>query len=291
MDGVRKLIPRPRNFILCIAGSLLYCCAVNLFVVPMNLYSGGFMGIAQLMALLFPSNVRDYIRGSIYLLLNVPLLIFGLKILGKNMLKKTVFLIVLESIMLTVIPIPGKALVDDNLTGCIVAGTITGLGVGLTFLGFGSSGGTDILGLIFSKRYKSMSVGRVSIMINLCIYTICAFVFSLETAIYSLIVSLCQSYIIDRIHQQNNSVAVNIISSGKHEEIVDFIMGTLDRDVTVLEGEGAYSGKGKKLLISIMSEYELNILKHEIPEIDNKAFIFVHPNITVMGNFEKRLSR
>lgn len=69
------------------------------------------------------------------------------------------------------------------------------------------------------------------------------------------------------------------------------IVEELNKDATILDGVGVYSQQEKKLIISIMSKYELNILKKNIKEIDKDAFIFIHPNITVVGNFEKRLSK
>ena len=134
-----------------------------------------------------------------------------------------------------------------------------------------------------------MSVGKVSLTINIFVYIISAYLFSLEVAIYSILASIFCSLIIDKIHMQNNNVSVNILSE-KYNEISKIILKDLNRDATILEGIGAYSNKEKKLIVSIMSQYELNILKRKVQEIDSNAFIFIQPHISIFGNFEKRLT-
>ena len=278
-----------KNFILCILGSLIYCIGVNFFIISENLYSGGFVGIAQLLTLLIPFNINFNIQGIIYLILNIPLFIFGYKILGKHFILKSILIIMIESIFLTILPIFKTPIINDVLTNCIVGGCLEGLGIGLTFVGFSSGGGTDILGLILTKKYKNMSVGKVSLTINIFVYIISAYLFSLEVAIYSILASIFCSLIIDKIHMQNNNVSVNILSE-KYNEISKIILKDLNRDATILEGIGAYSNKEKKLIVSIMSQYELNILKRKVQEIDSNAFIFIQPHISIFGNFEKRLT-
>lgn len=283
-----------KDLVLCIVGAVIYALAINVFVTPLNLYASGFVGIAQLLEIPFkniPALSNININGIIYLVLNIPLFIIGFKVLGKSMILKSLFVIVLDSILLTIIPIPSEPLIEDVLTACIVGGTIEGIGCVMTFLGFGSSGGVDTLGLILTKKSKGLSVGRVALFVNLCIYTICTILFSFEIAVYSFLLSLIESYIIDKFHAQNNSVSVNIITNSKQEEIKDYIVDTLNRDATILQGVGGYSQKDKYVIVSIMSEYELNELKRDILNIDKNAFIYITSRVSIIGNFEKRLSR
>ena len=283
-----------KDLVFCIVGAVIYALAINVFVTPLNLYASGFVGIAQLLEIPFkniPALSNININGIIYLVLNIPLFIIGFKVLGKSMILKSLFVIVLDSILLTIIPIPSEPLIEDVLTACIVGGTIEGIGCVMMFLGFGSSGGVDTLGLILTKKSKGLSVGRVALFVNLCIYTICTILFSFEIAVYSFLLSLIESYIIDKFHAQNNSVSVNIITNSKQEEIKDYIVDTLNRDATILQGVGGYSQKDKYVIVSIMSEYELNELKRDILNIDKNAFIYITSRVSIIGNFEKRLSR
>ena len=281
---------RVKNFSLCIIGSFLYCIGTNIFIIPANLYSGGFVGIAQLIVPYIPFDFGFSWYGIVYLLLNIPLYIVGIFKLGKRFVAKSLFLILIETVFLTILPIPDGILIDNFLTNCIIGGCIQGLGIGVTFRGFASGGGTDILGLILTKDIKFMSVGKTSIIVNAILYGICAYKFDINIAIYSIIASLFCSIIIDKIHIQNKVVSVNILSE-KYDKISDVIIKELNRSATILEGIGAYSNSSKKMIVSIMSEYELKKLKAAVKKEDPNAFIFIHPNITVIGDFEKRLNK
>ena len=280
-----------KNMILSIIGVIIYSLGVNYFIVPMNLYSGGFVGISQLVlkVLNYFFYVNMNLQGVLYLVFNIPVFIIGYKILGRRIISSSVLIVILESLFLSAIPIPETALVNDTLTATIIGGVLQGIGCVFTFIGFSSGGGTDILGLIFAKKTKKITVGMTSLVVNLVLYTVCAFSQSFEVAVYSLIASLFCSFVIDKYHLQNNCVSVNILS-GKYNDIKSFIIDELKRDVTILDGTGGYSNKDKKLLISIMSEYELNELEKRVRVIDENAFIFIHPNVTILGNFEKRVS-
>lgn len=280
-----------KNLLLCIFGSFIYCIGFNFFIKCSNLYSGGFIGISQLLSLLTNgTKLENYnVQGIIYFLMNVPLFIIGFKKLGKKFIGKSVVIIISESIFLSILP-QHPQLIEDTLTNCILGGCIEGIGSALTFLGFGSGGGTDILGLLLSKKIKNLTVGKISFVINAIVYIICGCLFSFEIAAYSFIASIFCSILVDKLHQQNNNVSVNIFSK-KYKEISDFILTDINRDATIINSTGAYSNKDRQLVISIMSEYELKILEKRVKEIDKDAFIFIHPNISVMGNYEKRLSK
>ena len=280
-----------RNLILCLSGSAIYCLGFNLFIVPANLYSGGFIGISQLLsdmvggAAKFSFNLQPLL----YLLLNIPLFLVAFRVLGHRLIRRSVMLVCAETLFLWLIPVPAEPILDETLACVICGGCIEGLGIAITFRGFGSSGGTDMLGLILTQRYPGFSVGRVNLAVNLVVYSVAGIRYSLKTAIYSLAGELFCSLMVDRYHKQNNLVSVNIVSPG-YREIADYIMGELNRSCTILEGTGGYSKETKKLLIAIISEYELDFLKKEVNRIDPNAFLFIHPNIDVMGDFEKRLS-
>ena len=279
-----------KNFFFCIFGTLLYCISVNIFILPLNLYSGGFLGFIQVLLYLSPIKFKFNMQGILYFIFNIPLFIIGHKVLGKKFILMSFFLIIEESILLSLIPVVHVPLIDDMLTNCFIGGGIQGLGCGLTFLGFGSSGGTDIVGMIIAKKNRTLSVGNVGLIINVMLYSICAYLFNFETAIYSAIVSLISSLVIDKIHLQNNNVEVNILSD-KSDEISKMIIKEINRSTTILSGIGGYTKDKKYMIVSIMSEYELGKCKEFIHEIDDNAFVFVSNDISVIGNYEKRLNK
>ncbi|MBQ6660182.1 MAG: YitT family protein [Lachnospiraceae bacterium] len=279
------------NFSICCLASLIYCLGVNFFILPGGLYSGGFTGISQLLSLLAVGTpLEPYnIKGALYFLLNIPIVILGWRVLGRKPMLKAGFTIILESTLMSFLPIPKEPIISDALTNTIIGGFFEGIGSGLLYIGFGSGGGTDIIGIVMSQKFRSLSVGKVSLAVNIVVYSVCAIVFNPEVAVYSIIAAFCCSLIIDKIHLQNRAVTVNIFTN--HErEIGDWIRDNIDRSATVFTGTGIYSGAERKLLISVMSEYEYHRLKHALPDLDSSAFANIYPSVGVLGDFEKRLS-
>jgi uncharacterized membrane-anchored protein YitT (DUF2179 family) len=279
------------NFTICVIASLIYCLGVNFFILPGGLYSGGFTGIAQLLSLLSVGTpLEPYnIRGILYFLMNIPIVILGWRVLGGKPMIKAGFTIILESALMSLLPIPKEPIISDALTNTIVGGFFEGIGSGLLYVGFGSGGGTDIIGIVMSQKYRILTVGRVSLAVNIIVYAVCAIVFNPEVAVYSIIAAFCCSLIIDKIHLQNRAVTVNIFTN-KETEIGDWIRDNINRSATVFTGTGVYSGAERKLVISVMSEYEYHRLRHALPDLDPLAFVNVYPSSAVLGDFEKRLS-
>ena len=276
-----------------LGGSLIYAFGFNTFIVPMNLFSGGPLGIAQLLSYLF-INVLHFeflrtvnIASIIYFTLNIPLLYAGYRVLGKRFTVKTLTMVALQSAMMLFLPIPKTPIIDDYLTACIVGGIVCGTGSGLVLRGHACSGGLEIVGLICSKIYKNMSVGKITILINAAIYAVCLALFDLEIVIYSLIFATTASLTTDKIHIQNINVSVLIFS--KKKGIASEIMQQLKRGVTCWDGEGAYTHEKEHVLYVIVSKDEVNRIKQIVREIDPQAFVSITEGSMVIGNYEKRL--
>ena len=279
------------NFSICCLASLIYCLGINFFILPGGLYSGGFTGISQLLALLAKGTPLEAynIRGIIYFILNIPIVLIGWKMLGGKPMIKAGFTILLESALMSLLPIPREPIISDTLTNTIVGGFFEGFGCGLLYIGYGSGGGTDTIGIVLSRRFRSLSVGKVSLAINIVVYAVCAIVFNPEVAVYSIIAAFCCSLVIDKIHLQNRAVTVNVFTN-REQAIGDWIRDNINRSATVFTGTGVYSGAERKLVISVMSEYEYHRLKRALPDLDPTAFANVYPSSAVLGDFEKRLS-
>ena len=158
-----------------VLGSILFCIAVNIFIVPNHLYTGGILGIAQLIRsitkeLFNIKNSFDY-SGIIYYLINIPLLVIAYRNLGKTFFARTVFAVSLQTILLSVIPT--YLLIENNiLTNVLVGGILGGIGVGLTLNSGASTGGSDIIGLVLAKKNNNVSVGKLGLIINVIVYLI-----------------------------------------------------------------------------------------------------------------------
>lgn len=287
-----KKILNLKNLLFCILGTLVYSLGFLFFIKPANLYTGGFLGVAQLLSLLTkntPLAAFD-IQGILYFLMNIPLLIIGSKKLGFKFMTSSIICIVSESILLSVIPTPAIPIIEDTLANCVIGGCIEGIGTAISFNAFASGGGTDILGMLLCRKFKNLTVGKVSLAVNIIVYVISAFLFSVEVAIFSFVASFIATFVTDHLHKQNNFVIANIITD-KTVEVKEYILTTLNRDATEITGTGAYSKADKKMIIAVMSEYELTLLERDIKNVDSKAFIFIQRNASIIGNFEKRFSQ
>ena len=277
-----------------VVGELIAAAALNLFIVPLHLYTGGAMGVCQLIRTLLQTHMGlDFgsydIAGILYFLVNIPILLVGYKDLGRGLVVKTIICTVSYSLFYSLIPIPSAPIVDDYLTACLLGGILTGVGSGIVLTCGCSSGGLDVIGLCLSKRGSSFTVGRFSLTFNVFLYTACLILFSPEVAIYSVIYNFFTSMVLDRMHQQNVNVMAMIFTHADEHILGQFIIDNLGRGVTYWNGTGAYTGKDVHVLCVSLSKYEIEELLHAVRTIDPQAFLTVQEGVRIYGNFRKKL--
>lgn len=286
---------RPRlRMLACILGELIAAFSLNYFIVPLGLYSGGSMGVCQLIRTLLQIwgglSFGDYdIAGILYFLSNIPILLYARGILGRKFVLKTVVCTMAFSLFYSVIPAPGTMVVNDPLTACLLGGILTGVGSGLVLTCGGSGGGLDVIGLCLSKKGSRFTVGRFSMTFNAFLYALCLILFTPETAIYSVIYNFASAMVVDKAHQQNISVQALIFTRAGERELGRVIMDELGRGVTWWEGVGAYTGENVHVLCVCLSKYEIEELFHTVHEMDPHAFITLQEGVRIYGNFQKKL--
>ena len=277
-----------------VVATLLYAVGVNLFIVPVGLYSGGVVGLSQVIRTLLarsvtlPENVD--IAGILYFLLNVPVLIMAWKELGRGFLIRTLICVGASSFFLSVIKAPVSPLLEDPLSACVVGGILCGFALGLALTCGCSTGGLDVVGLCLSKRGSRFTVGRFSLSFNVALYAACAILFNIQTAIYSVIYTVFCSLFIDRGHQQNISVQVLIFTKDEDPQLPTNIMTRLGRGVTYWEGKGAYTGSDIRVLCVCVSKFEVAELQETVRELDPRAFFIVQEGVRIGGNFARKIS-
>ena len=276
-----------------IFGGVLFAIGVNLFLVPLNLYSGEIIGIAQIIRTIlieyFHLSFGTFdIAGIINFLCNIPLFILAYKSLSFKFFVRTLLCVIAQTIAFSCIPIPTISIIDDVLTSCIVAGLVTGFGIGIALRSMGCGGGLDILGVYLSKKSEHISVGKLALIVNVFVYAVCAFLFDLQTAIYSVIYMAVFSLVVDKTHYQNINMSVMIFT--KHKNVQQEIMKQTGRGVTYWQGAGAYTDTQTYVLVTIINKYEVNQIKKIIYTQDPNAFVICHEGMSVSGNYERRLS-
>lgn len=274
-------------------GAAMFAFGLNVFIIPLSLYNGGFMGIAQLIRTFIVSVFhlslgQTDIAGIIFFLINIPLIILAWSQMGKGFFYRSIVVIIVQTLAQTFIPIPTTPFIEDYLTACIVGGIVAGGGSGLILRGASSGGGQDILGIYMTKRFPGFSVGKVGLMINILVYSVCLFMFNIEITIYSLIYGVVYSIACDRVHIQNINVSAMIFT--KKPGVAQAIMQQTGRGVTNWDGAGAYTNTSSDILMVVISKYEVNQIKQIVKEIDPNAFMIFTEGCDVTGNFEKRLT-
>lgn len=286
------LVYEGKRSLFCIFGAFLYAAGINLFVVPAGLYTGGVMGLCQVIRTILTSVVGlDFgsfdIAGLIYYLLNVPIFIIAFTRIGRKFFAKTLVTVTAMSAFMSFIP--AVKLVDDVMAACVVGGIVSGAGVGIVLRMSSSGGGMDVIGMLLTKWKKDFSVGKVNLLVNLVLYGSCLFLFDVPVVIYSVIYAAVYSVAMDKMHTQNINVEVTVITKADTVELEREVFGELGRGITKWVAQGAYTGEESHILYIMLSKYEVNRLKSMIHESDPQAFIVVNEGVNVDGNFLKKL--
>ena len=282
-----------KEYMWSLVGAFLFAFGVNVIITPLGLYNGGFTGIAQLIRTVANQTLdfaflKQYdITGIVYYIMNIPIFWWAWKEMGKRFLVNSLITVSIQTLFMTFIPVPKEAIFGDRLMACIIGGLVVGTGVGMILRGRSSGGGQDIIGVICAKKYPGFSVGKIAIMMNVCVYAICLWMFDLEVVVYSLIYTTVLAMACDRAHLQNINMSVMIFT--KQQGIEDIVLKEMGRGVTKWEGVGAYTNETSHILYIMISKYEVDQLKEIIHRVDPHAFIILNEGSMVLGNFEKRL--
>lgn len=262
-------------------GSFLAGTGLEEFMVPNQIIDGGVVGISIML-----NHITGVPLGVFLIVLNLPFLYLGYMQIGKTFTVSTLFGVVCLSGWVTVLhPVP--RMTDDLFLAAIFGGIIVGIGVGLIIRYGGSLDGTEIVAIIMDKK-TGFSVGEMVMFMNLFILGSAGLVFGWDKAMYSLVAYFVAFKMIDvTIEGLDESKGVMIVTDNP-KEIADALMARLGRGVTILHGEGGYSGEPKKVLYSVITRLEIAKLKTIIYEKDETAFVTIHEVHDVLGGRVKK---
>ena len=272
-------------------GVIIFSISINLFIEPNNLYSGGVLGLAQLLSHLVKHlfNIGGNYTSIIYLILNIPLFILAYKKINKSFCSRTIYTIIIQTIVLLVVPIPDKPIVDELLTNVLIGGTLVGVGCAFILSSTGSTGGTDIIGIVLTNKYHSFSVGRFALIFNCFIYGISGIVYGVSTMIYSIMYSIVENLSLDKLHDQNVCTSTMLFTKDKPEKILEFVNKDLDRGATWWKGVGDGTNTPTYVTYLVLSRYEYNKLEKFIKLNKEDVFMVKNDFVGIDGNFNKRL--
>ena len=257
-------------------GSIICAAAIKGILVPKQFLAGGITGLAILVHYMLPTLPL----GVIYFILNIPLFLIGWLFVGKRFFFYSLAgLFIFSAVMLYPFPIFG---INDMILAALTAGIITGTGSGIILRSLGSAGGLDILSVILFKKF-SIRLGTTVMVFNALLMIAAAFRIPLEMVLYTLIYLFVTSHFVNLVVTGLSQRKAIMIISPKWEEISREIINSLQRGVTVVRGEGGFSGQERRILYSVMTFQELARLKELIRKIDSEAFVVVTETLEVMA--------
>ncbi|MBQ3414693.1 MAG: YitT family protein [Clostridia bacterium] len=261
-----------------IFGAAIMAVGVSLFLLPNQLSSGGFSGIATLAYYLLKIPM-----GTTIIILNVPLFIFAFLKLGKSFFIKsivgTISLSVFIDMFDKIIP-----LTEDRFLACIYGGIIVGIGTALILKANSSTGGSELISNIVKKYNSNAKMGRIITIIDIIVVIINVIAFrKIEIGLYSAIDIYIMGKVIDIIVEGIYFTKLVFIISDKNEEISKEIGTNIRRGTTGLYGKGMYKKEDKLVLVCAVSRNDISKIKKLVKEVDKKAFMIITNSREVLG--------
>lgn len=272
-----------KDLLIMTVGAFIYAFGVNYFFVANKFADGGVAGITVILHYLFNFDIS-----ITYAIINIPLIFLGYKFIGGSFIIKTLYGTGITSVAFHVLA-DFSGPMDDKLMAALFGGALIGLGLGIIFMGGGSSGGADIVIKILNK-YFDIPIGKAFLIIDSFVLIALGLLFGKEVFMYTMVGLFTSSKVIDMIQDGvDTSKAVSIISE-KSPEIKKAIMEETGRGTTILLAKGGYKEEPKNIITCIISRYELTTVKRIVKSIDKKAFVYVTEVSEVLGEGFKELN-
>jgi len=254
--------------------------------VPAQLVSGGISGVAQLLHYAFNTPI-----GIVVVLGNIPLFFLGWRFLGGPRFAARTMLSILCFSLFTdlLVYLTGTAPVTQDIVLNTLYGGITlGVGLGIVYLGRGTSGGTDIIGRILNRHY-GISISMAYLLTDSLVVLLAGFFFGWEKALYGLLLIYISGVAADMVSEGYNFTKATYIITTKTDEIVKAIQEELERGVTILPATGGYSRQERSMLFCVVTASEVPRLKTLVHDIDPTAFMVVGQVSETLGEGFKPL--
>lgn len=269
---------------LCAAATM--ALGIQVFAAPNMIVSGGVSGISSVLFILFglPIGVTSF-------MINVPLLVIGWQKLGHRFIMRTLRMVALLSLMTDMVFAKMPPYHGEKLLVSLFAGLFLGIGLGLVLMRGDSTGGTDIIVKLIQKKYPHFSLGNLVIVTDALVVSMAALVYnSIDTILYGAIMIYVSGVVIDRMIAGSDIRKLVLIVTSRQQEVTQAILNELDRGVTVLHGEGGYTGNSVSVLLCVAENRQVFKLRQLVHGIDERAFVIIANAVETFGKGFKRLS-
>ncbi|MFN8248628.1 MAG: YitT family protein [Ferruginibacter sp.] len=273
------------DFFMIMLGAIAAGFGLRGFLLPSDFLDGGATGIS-----LMASELSGINLSILLVLVNTPFIILGYNIISRQFAVKTVFGIILLALAVAFIPYP--EITHDKLLVAVFGGFFLGSGIGLAVRGGGVIDGTEVLAIAVSKK-SGLTIGDVILIVNVVIFSLAAWLLSIETALYAMLTYLSASKTVDFLIEGIEEYTAVTIISVKAEKIRTMIVNKLGRGITVYKGERGFGKSGEKLydmqiIYTIVTRLEVSKLKLEIEKIDPNAFVVMSSVKDMKGGMIKK---
>lgn len=262
-----------------ILASAVYSVALNCFLARNNILNGGFTGIATILNYLFEIPI-----GVAIFIMNVPLLIIAFKKLGIKFVFRTFLVITISSIFIDIgvfLPIYK----NDLLLSSIFGGVLAGLSLGIIFIRNATTGGVDIIAKLIKITHPHISIGKSIFLLDAFVIVLGGIIYrNIESMLYAVVGIFVSVQVLDYIIYGVSRGAMIMIISDKNDEIRNMIINDLNRGVTVLKGQGGYSGQDRNVLLCACYDNQTHKLIKKIKSTDENAFFIITQSKQILGN-------
>ena len=265
---------------LIVLGSAVYGFSFQAFLFPNNIVSGGVTGIAMIL-----NAFTHWPIGMMVIVMNVPLFLIAWRHFGLDFLLGSLLGMALSSAFVDLFAVTGLVLTRDPMLASIIGGVIKGFSLGMIYYYGATTGGIDIVAKLLRQRFSQLNFGTIVLILDAAIILGYAILIgNYESAMYSVIAMFVVTKVIDLVlYGMDNSCTVHIISEKSEELTKELTLGHVHRGVTILEGEGAYSGKKKHVILCVIKRNQIPELRRTIRDLDPNAFVIVTDAKNVFG--------
>jgi len=270
------------NIFLLTLGSIVLAIGIKAVAIPNGFITGGFSGLSLTIYYVF----GGLSPGLWYFVLNIPLFIAGWILLSRRFFFYSLFGLVMVTLGIDLIPfvIP----IQDRLLAALAAGALIGAGAGTYLHSFGSVGGSDVIAIILNQKFN-VRIGRFYFYFNLVLFSFSYSFLDIDIILYSVILAFVVSQVTDYFLSMFSQRKMVIIISDRSESIAETILKKLQRGSTFLFGRGAYTGRRKKVLLTVVNNYQLKRLEEAVFTVDADAFFITESTFNVIGKgFSRR---
>ena len=270
-----------------VVGSSLFALGFSVFLEPYGMSSGGISGLA--MVLVHVLKIGSV--GVLTILINLPLFLLGGLKIGKRFFFGSLIGMVLSSVLIDLfakLPIPQV----EPLVGVLYGGSLCGLGLGIVFVIGSSTGGSDILVRLLKLRWRNVPIGQIALYFDVFVVVLTGLVYQdITSALYTGLAVFVTSQVVDLVVYRFDFSKVALIITKEHDKVAQAISDKLERGATFLYGQGTYSGKETKVVLTAVKKQQLSELKELVVQIDPNAFIIVQEAHQVLGDGFSRYSK